>query len=108
MVCHINNSVGIIDFLERNLFSCSIKNLTGYECPGCGMQRAFIALLKGNIADSFAYNASLIPFLITIVFTVSHLIFGYKNGARLIIILFSVTVGVMLGQYVIKQFLNHP
>lgn len=93
----------IVDFLERNLFSCTIKSLTGSDCPGCGMQRAFIELLKGNFEESFTHNSSLLPFLITIFFTVSHLIFGYKNGARIIVILFSFTVLVMLCQFVIKM-----
>jgi len=105
--CLINSKVGIIDFLERNLFSCTIKSLTGYECPGCGMQRAFIALLRGELVDSFSYNASLLPFLITIIFTISHLIFGYKNGARMIVVLFSSTVAVMVGQFVVKLILKN-
>jgi hypothetical protein len=103
----INNNVSVIDFLERNLFSCTIKSLTGYECPGCGMQRAFIALLKGDLASSFAYNPSLIPFLITILFTISHLILKYKNGARMVVILFSSTVAVMVGQFIIKLILKN-
>lgn len=105
--CVINKSVEIIDFLERNLFTCTIKSLTGLNCPGCGMQRAFIALLKGNFSESFAQNASLIPFLITIFFTICHLIFSYKSGARIIVILFSSTVAIMVGQFVMKLILKN-
>lgn len=35
---------------------CSFKLLTGYDCPGCGFQRALHALLHGQVADAWAYN----------------------------------------------------
>lgn len=36
---------------------CGIKNLTGFDCPGCGSQRAFQALLHGDFASAWGYNA---------------------------------------------------
>lgn len=35
---------------------CPVKLLTGYSCPGCGIQRAFHALLHGNVGQALAYN----------------------------------------------------
>ena len=46
---------------------CPSKLITGYDCPGCGTQRAFHALLNGNIAEALHYNAILfiaVPFLV--------------------------------------------
>jgi len=77
----------------------------GVDCPGCGMQRAFIALLRGDLVTSLKYNASLIPFLITIFYTIGHLIFSFRNGAKYIVILFSVTVSVLVVNFVIKLIL---
>lgn len=98
--------IQLADFFEKHLFFCSVKSLLGIECPGCGMQRAFVALLRGHLAESLSLNASLLPFLVTILFTVLHLVFGFKNGARWIVILFSITVIVMLTNFVVK--LTHP
>ncbi len=36
---------------------CVYHLLTGYHCPGCGITRAVQALLLGNVAQAFAYNA---------------------------------------------------
>lgn len=36
--------------------SCPIKFLTGVSCAGCGMTRAFISLLQGNIKEAFNYH----------------------------------------------------
>ena len=36
---------------------CVFHTLTGYDCPGCGFQRALHALLHGHIAQAWHYNA---------------------------------------------------
>ncbi len=36
---------------------CAFRTLTGYECPGCGVQRALHALLHGHLAEAWHYNA---------------------------------------------------
>lgn len=35
---------------------CPSKLITGYDCPGCGSQRALHALLHGNMAQAWHYN----------------------------------------------------
>lgn len=39
---------------------CPFLTLTGYKCPGCGSQRAFHALLHGDMVEAFKCNAMLI------------------------------------------------
>ena len=39
---------------------CTFLSLTGYKCPGCGSQRAVHALLHGDLAAAFRYNALLL------------------------------------------------
>lgn len=36
---------------------CIFKSLTGWDCPGCGSQRAIHALLHGRVGEALAYNA---------------------------------------------------
>ena len=38
------------------LIHCPIKYITGIACPGCGMTRAYISLLKLDVAKSFYYH----------------------------------------------------
>ena len=43
---------------EKSLFfpKCPVYTLTGYQCPGCGSQRAFHSLFHGEIVKAFMYN----------------------------------------------------
>lgn len=38
---------------------CVFHALTGWECPGCGTQRAIHALFKGDIGEAWNYNPAL-------------------------------------------------
>ncbi|MBR1733361.1 MAG: DUF2752 domain-containing protein [Alloprevotella sp.] len=42
---------------------CPIKLLTGYSCPGCGLQRALHAALHGHFREAARLNLFLIPAL---------------------------------------------
>lgn len=47
---------------------CPVYLLTGYQCPGCGSQRAFYHLFHGNFITAFRYNPLmmlLIPYILT-------------------------------------------
>jgi len=51
---------------------CPFKLLTGYECPGCGSQRAIHYLLNLKIANAIQANALLvfsIPYILFLFFT---------------------------------------
>lgn len=39
---------------------CGFKMITGYSCPGCGLQRAIHALLNGNPIKAIQYNYFLV------------------------------------------------
>ena len=38
---------------------CTFKALTGWDCPGCGSQRAFHALLHGRVGEAWRMNPAL-------------------------------------------------
>ena len=35
---------------------CAFRALTGWDCPGCGAQRALHALLRGDVAQAWRAN----------------------------------------------------
>lgn len=52
-------AVATTGFMPR----CWFNALTGLQCPGCGSQRAFIALIHGHPLDAWRYNLIIPPAL---------------------------------------------
>ena len=46
---------------------CPIFHITGIPCPGCGLSRAIMLLLRGDLRGSLRYHAFAPIFLLTIV-----------------------------------------
>jgi len=77
----------------------------GMECPGCGMQRAFIELLKGNIIESIKIYPALIPMIIMIFYLFLHIKFKFKKGAAYLTIMFIFTTLIIVVNYIYKLFI---
>jgi hypothetical protein len=59
---------------------CQFHRLTGLNCPGCGMTRAFYALLHGEFLTALQDNALLVLALITLVIRVGWRAFKKIRG----------------------------
>lgn len=96
--------LGLIAWLEHNLFSCFFVKYLGIECPGCGFQRSLIALLKGDVSESFQLYPALLPVLGMFLFLVMHLVFKFRNGANILKYTFIFNAIIIFGNYILKQF----
>ncbi len=92
----------LVSWLENHLMTCYYKQLSGFDCPGCGMQRSFLELLKGNLIKSFYLYPALLPVIYTLLFTSAHLVFKFKNGATNIKYSFIITILVVITNYIVK------
>ncbi len=62
--------LNIIGWLQQHQLPCLFKKVFGIECPGCGFQRSIIALLKGNIAESFTNYPALFVIIAFFIFLI--------------------------------------
>lgn len=92
----------IADWLQNHQLTCYYRQLSGIDCPGCGMQRSFIVLLRGNFMESFILYPALLPALFTLTLTALHLIFKFKNGAAAIKYSFIITMVIVTINYILK------
>ena len=92
----------LIKWLESHQVPCLNKSVLGIDCPGCGMQTAFIELLKGNIIESVKIYPALIPTIIMLTFLILHLIFKIKNGALILKITFIINSSIIITSYIYK------
>lgn len=96
----------IIQWLEAHQLPCYYKKFLGIECLGCGMQSAFILLLKGEFFESFKTYPALFPVLFLIGYLILHLVFQFRNGARVIKFSFIFTLTIMIINYLVKLSIN--
>ncbi len=94
--------LNIIEYLENHMASCQFKSITGFDCLGCGFQRSFIALLKGDLLLSIQLYPGLIPFFITILLVAYQLIFQKEKGGYYILYSFITTTIIVLGNFILK------
>jgi hypothetical protein len=57
-------SLLFMSWLQDHLLPCPFKYVTGIDCPGCGFQRSLLALIKGDVHQSFLLYPPTIPLLI--------------------------------------------
>ena len=71
---------GIINYI------CPFKFLFHISCPGCGLTRAFRAIINFNFYSAFNYNILSIPlFFIGIIISFCMIIDVFKNSNKTII-----------------------
>ena len=92
----------MIDWLEQHMLPCPIEQLSGSPCPGCGMQRAIIELLRGNLSESFIYYPALIPLILMLLFLFLHLILDIRQGAKILKYFFITNAIFISLSYLIK------
>ncbi len=95
----------MINWLEHHLLPCFFKSHFGIECPGCGMQRSFISLLKGNFFESLNYHAAIIPLIIAIILLIIQLIIDHEKGGKWVMWAFIITTGITVVQFIVKQII---
>ena len=88
--------------LQDYMLPCVTKQVLGFDCPGCGLQRSIALLLQGDfLAAFYMYPAifALIPLAVVFILN-KFLDFKYSNF--LIISLSILSVTMILGNYILK------
>lgn len=92
----------MIEWLEAHMGSCVFVKYLHIECPGCGIQRAFIALLKGEWSQSVHQFPALIPYIITLLLLTLQIAFKWKSGGTWVMWSFVVSVTIMIISYAFR------
>ncbi|MDR6785886.1 hypothetical protein ABIE26_004645 [Pedobacter africanus] len=96
-----------LDQADNFFLPCPFKALTGFDCPGCGFQRSFFALLKGDLQESFHLYPPTIPLLITFAVVLSARYLTGRNNDKLVKTLYLITGTIIIGSYLFKIFAPH-
>ncbi len=92
-----------ISWLRDHLLPCPFKYLTGLDCPGCGFQRSVLALLQGNISESFSLYPATIPLVVFFMYGIADRFFRLDNESALLKkILYIIVGGIVFVGYGFK------
>ncbi len=95
-------SLNIIHWLEQHQLPCFFKQLTHVDCPGCGMQRSLLLLLRGDLAASLQLYPALIPVLLLFLLLILHVMGKVRNGAVILKYSYFFCAGLILLSYIYK------
>lgn len=100
----------LIYALIMNIFkleSCPIKLLIGLPCPGCGMTRAILCLLKLDFKGSFRYNALwlILLFIVVVAILKKYGIFKKLYYSRVFWMVIGATI---LTYYILRLIYVYP
>ena len=96
----------VITWLESHMGTCAFRELGGLECPGCGLQRSIIALLKGEILESILLFPALLPLIGMFAFLALHLALKLKHGALVLKIFYISNAVLILAGYIFKIIIH--
>lgn len=102
----IIKEASFFQWLEQHSRPCFYKKNFGFECPGCGFQRALIELMQGNIWASIKLYPALLPLIFMFLVLLFHMKFRLKHGALIIKYLFIFSVVLIIGNFIFKLILN--
>ncbi len=96
----------VMQWLKGFMLNCPSKRLLHIECPGCGFQRSFFALIEGNIMQSLQLYPAMMPILGLLAFTGLHLKYQFSVGAAVIKFTF-IFVSIIILSFYIYKIINH-
>lgn len=84
--------------LETIGITCPIKFITGISCGGCGMSRAWLSVLRGDLHSAFYFH----PLFFTVPFMMLTLFFYSKIPKKSRRIIICVFIFLFLSVYIIR------
>ena len=86
------------------LFGCVVYQLLGIPCPGCGMTRAWLSLLRGDFAGAFRAH----PLFWTLPFMGFWFLFADRVPQKAAAALTVLACVLFAGVYIVRMVLYFP
>ncbi|WP_047420569.1 DUF2752 domain-containing protein [Cellulophaga sp. Hel_I_12] len=90
--------------MDEYMLPCFSKQIFGLDCPGCGIQRSVSFILQGEFVAAFKMYPAIYSLLLLLGFLLFDNFYKIKNSNKIIITLTSITVILILTNYILKFF----
>jgi hypothetical protein len=99
------NHLAFFKWLQGHLIPCPFKYLTGIDCPGCGFQRSVLALVQGDLHQSFQLYPPAIPLLLFFAYGIADGFFKLDTKKGVVKKTLFILIGSMVMiSYIIKLY----
>ncbi|MDJ1479489.1 DUF2752 domain-containing protein [Cytophagaceae bacterium YF14B1] len=92
----------IIDWISHHLLTCPFKKVFLIDCPGCGLQRSIVALLRGDFNESWHMYPATLPMLLLIGFVLVNSRINFRYGSWIVKILSGIVFLIIISSYILK------
>lgn len=89
--------------MEEYMLPCLNKELFGVDCLGCGFQRSFLFLIKGDFSEAFKMYPAIFTLILLSAFALVNWKVKFKKGKLINKILIAINVLVIVVSYFIKM-----
>lgn len=89
--------------IEDYMIPCMNKKYLGFDCPGCGIQRAIALIFKGEFIEAFYMYPAIYTLLGMFIFILLNRKFKFKHSTKIIITLAIINVLIISISYSIKM-----
>lgn len=87
---------------EQNMIPCLSKSMLGIDCPGCGLQRSIVHLLRGEFWEAFMMYPAIYALIALFGFLILDYFFKVKQSNTITKTLMILTVSLILINYILK------
>ena len=89
--------------MEDFMLPCLNKQMFGFDCLGCGAQRAVLLVFRGEFSSAFEMYPAIYPLLLLLFFIVLNFFVKFKKAMLIKTTLIILTAGVIIISYYLKM-----
>ncbi|MFC5195835.1 DUF2752 domain-containing protein [Bizionia hallyeonensis] len=87
---------------EDFMLPCLNKQIFGFDCMGCGLQRSISLLYHGELVSAFKMYPAVFPLIALFIFIAFNIFFKFQHSNKIINTLAITTVIVIIGSFTLK------
>lgn len=88
---------------EDYMLPCPIKKIFGFECFGCGVQRAFFLVLEGNFSEAFKIYPAIYTLVLLTILSLINYFDKKRNYKKIIVPLIFLNLIIIISAYFLKK-----